>query len=215
MDELEEFNQKVSKCQKCDLAKSRMNVVPGEGNPNAEIMFIGEGPGFHEDQQGRPFVGAAGKFLEELLASIDLKREDVFIANIIKCRPPNNRDPLPQEVEACLPWLKEQIEIIKPRLIVTLGRHSMDQFLPNLKITDVHAQPKRYKGQVYLPMYHPAAGLYRGNMRPVIEEDFKKIPQILKKIDQLKEEDSPEASDKAKNNKVSELSNKDEQIGMF
>ncbi|TES97808.1 uracil-DNA glycosylase [Patescibacteria group bacterium] len=215
MDELEEFNQKVSKCQKCDLAESRMNVVPGEGNPNAEIMFIGEGPGFHEDQQGRPFVGAAGKFLEELLVSIDLKREDVFIANIIKCRPPNNRDPLPQEVEACLPWLKEQIEIIKPRLIVTLGRHSMDQFLPNLKITDVHAQPKRYKGQVYLPMYHPAAGLYRGNMRPVIEDDFKKIPQVLKKTDQLKEEDSSEASDKAKNNKVSELSNKDEQIGMF
>ena len=189
MDKLGEFDQKVSQCQKCDLAKNRINVVPGEGNPDSEILFIGEGPGFHEDQQGRPFVGAAGKFLDQLLAAIKLKREDVFIANVIKCRPPNNRDPLPEEVKACWPWLEEQIKIIKPKLIVTLGRHSMNRFLADLKITDAHGQPKRHKGQVYLPMYHPAAGLYRGNMRPVIEEDFKKIPQVLKKIDELGEDD--------------------------
>ncbi len=189
MTDFAEFNQKVKQCDKCDLAKTRINVVPGEGDPKAEVMFVGEGPGAHEDKQGRPFVGAAGKFLDQLLQIINLKRETVYIANIVKCRPPNNRDPLPEEAEACWPWLTKQIEIIKPKLIVPLGRHAMERFLPEgFRISDVHGQAKRYKSpvsdttQVYLPMYHPAAGLYRGDMRPTIEKDFQKIPKLLKLI---------------------------------
>ncbi len=179
------------KCTKCALSKCRTNVVPGEGNPAAEIMFIGEGPGFHEDKQGRPFVGAAGKFLDELLASIKLKREDVYIANIIKCRPPENRDPMPEEAEACWPWLEKQTALIKPKLIVLLGRHAMSRFLPaSLTISKAHGEAKRYHGQVYLPLYHPAAGLYNGGNRPIIEQDFQKIPQILKKIASLKPEEN-------------------------
>ncbi len=189
MSELAKLNQEITKCTKCLLSKCRTNVVPGEGNSSAEIMFIGEGPGYHEDQQGRPFVGAAGKFLDELLALINLKREDVYIANIIKCRPPGNRDPLPEEVEACASWLDKQVALIRPKLIVLLGRHAMNRFLPKLSISEVHGQPKRYRGQVYFPMYHPAAGLYNSSNRPIIEKDFQKIPQVLKKITALKSEE--------------------------
>lgn len=159
------------------------NAVPGEGNPDADIMFIGEAPGKNENEQGRPFVGAAGKFLNELIALIGLKREDVFIGNIIKHRPPGNRDPLPEEIAAYSPWLAAQIDIIKPKLIVTLGRFSMEYMLgPGLSITKIHGQPKRRNGQVVMPVHHPAAALYNGSLRPILAADFQKIPKIIELI---------------------------------
>jgi DNA polymerase len=150
-------------------------------------MFIGEAPGFHEDRQGRPFVGAAGKFLDELLASIGLTREDVYIGNVIKCRPPSNRDPQPNEMAACKPFLDKQIELIQPKLIVTLGRFSMARYFPNTKITRIHGQPKRIGNRIYYPMFHPAAALHQPKWRSVVKEDMLKIPQILKKAAQLGE----------------------------
>jgi DNA polymerase len=165
-----------------DLASQATQLVMGDGNPDADIVFIGEAPGKNEDEQGIPFVGAAGKFLNEMLATIDLKREDIYITNIVKYRPPNNRDPLPEEKAEFLPYLHKQLEIIKPKLIVTLGRHSMDVLLPGLKISHVHGQPKRYKGMVYLPLFHPAAALYNGAMRQTLIDDFSTIPLILQKI---------------------------------
>lgn len=176
---LEKLNNQILKCEKCALCQTRKNVVPGEGSANAEIMFIGEGPGKNEDEQGRPFIGAAGKLLDKLIALIGLTRKDIYIANVVKCRPPGNRDPLPEEVEACRPWLDQQIEIIRPKLIVLLGRHSMDRFLPNQKISIDHGKPKRLKGRVYFPIYHPAAALYRNGLLKELEKDFKKIPKIL------------------------------------
>lgn len=165
-----------------DLAKTAKQLVFGDGNIDANIVFIGEAPGKNEDEQGIPFVGAAGKFLNEMLALIDLRREDIYITNIVKYRPPNNRDPLPEEKEAFLPFLKQQLEAIKPKLIVTLGRHSMDAILPGLKISQVHGEPKRYKGLVYLPLFHPAAALYNGGMRQTLIDDFLKIPIIINKL---------------------------------
>ncbi len=156
----------------------------GDGNPNADIVFIGEAPGKEEDKQGLPFVGAAGKFLDEMLKSIKLNRSDVYITNIVKYRPPGNRDPDPEEKEAFLPFLDRQMEVIQPKVIVTLGRHSMNMFLPGLKISQVHGQPKRLKGQVFLPLYHPAAALYNGSMREVLLEDFAKLPRIIELIKQ-------------------------------
>ncbi|EKD63568.1 MAG: hypothetical protein ACD_51C00253G0004 [uncultured bacterium] len=187
MTNLQEIINQCGNCRKCRLYEGRKNVVPGDGNENAEIMFIGEGPGKDEDLQGKPFVGAAGKFLNELLNSINLEREDVYIANVIKCRPPGNRDPFPEEIEACWPYLEAQIRIIRPALIVTLGRHSMGRFLPGLKISQAHGQPKRYKGidggkQVYYPMYHPAVALYNGSYREILIRDMKRIPKLLEKI---------------------------------
>lgn len=165
-----------------ELKKSATQLVFGEGNPDADIVFIGEAPGKNEDIQGVPFVGAAGKFLSEMLAMINLNRDQIYITNIVKYRPPNNRDPLPEEKAAFLPYLKKQLEIIKPKLIVTLGRHSMDVLLPGLKISEVHGQPKRYMGQVYLPLFHPAAALYNGGLRSTLIEDFMQIPAIIAKI---------------------------------
>ena len=183
---LEELNNQILKCEKCALYKTRTNVVPGEGSPKAEIMFIGEGPGKNEDEQGRPFIGAAGKLLDKLIELIGLTRKDIYIANVVKCRPPGNRDPLPEEVDACRPWLDQQIEIIKPKLIVLLGRHSMDRFLPNQKISIDHGKPKRHNGQVYFPIYHPAAALYRNSLLEDLEKDFKKIPKVLEIIESSK-----------------------------
>ncbi|NOQ68324.1 uracil-DNA glycosylase [Patescibacteria group bacterium] len=183
---LEELNNQILKCEKCALSKTRTNVVPGKGSSKAEIMFIGEGPGKKEDEQGIPFIGAAGKLLDKLLALIDLKREDIYIANVVKCRPPQNRDPLPDEVEACRPWLDQQIKIIKPKLIVLLGRHSMDRFLPNQKISMDHGKPKRRNGQVYYPIYHPAAALYRNGLFEDLKKDFERIPKVLKIIKESK-----------------------------
>ena len=183
---LEKLNNQILKCEKCALCKTRTNVVPGEGSFKAEIMFIGEGPGKKEDEQGRPFIGAAGKLLDKLLAFINLRREDIYIANVVKCRPPQNRDPLPEEVDACRPWLDAQIEIIKPKLIVLLGRHSMDRFLPNQKISIDHGKPKRKNGQVYYPIYHPAAALYRNGLFEDLQKDFERIPKILEMIEKDK-----------------------------
>ena len=169
-------------------------VVPGEGNAEAQILFIGEAPGAEEDKQGKPFVGAAGKFLNQMLEAIHLKREDVFIANVLKCRPPANRDPMPEEVAACWPWLLEQIKTIKPKLIVLLGRHAMERFLPNQKISQIHGTAVRREipgigKQVFYVLYHPAAALYQGSLREVLLADFKKIPKVLKAIE--KESNTP------------------------
>ena len=162
-----------------DLATSATQLVFGDGNPDADVVFIGEAPGKNEDLQGIPFVGAAGKFLNEMLATIGMKREDIYITNIVKYRPPNNRDPLPDEKTAFLPYLQAQLDIIQPAIVVTLGRHSMNCFLPDLQISQVHGQPKRLKGQVYVPLFHPAAALYNGGMRQTLIDDFSKIPVVI------------------------------------
>lgn len=182
-----------------ELKAQATQFVFGEGNPNAEVLFIGEAPGKHEDLQGKPFVGASGKFLDEMLASVGMKREDIYITNIVKYRPPNNRDPLPEEKKACLPYLQEQLEIIQPKIIVTLGRHSGGAFLPDLHISQDHGKPKRIRVKrqeirdknsqsggtmelVIVPLYHPAAALYNGGMRQTLMDDFALIPEILKKV---------------------------------
>lgn len=181
--QLNELQAKILKDNVCeDLAKQATQLVFGDGNPAAEIVFIGEAPGKNEDLQGKPFVGAAGRFLEEMLAMIGLKRGDVYITNIVKYRPPNNRDPYPEEKEAFLPYLQAQLDIIQPLLVVTLGRHSLNCFLPELQISQVHGQPKRKNSQVYLPLFHPAAALYNGAMRQTLIDDFAAIPAILDKI---------------------------------
>lgn len=165
-----------------DLATTATNLVMGDGNPDADILFIGEAPGKNEDEQGLPFVGAAGKFLNEMLATIGLTRQDVYISNIVKYRPPNNRDPLPDEKEAFWPYLLKQIKVLEPKLIVTLGRHSMEYFLPNCKISQVHGEPKRRGDLVVMPLFHPAAALYNGSMRETLVEDFARIPRTLELI---------------------------------
>ncbi len=181
MSELEELHQRIASCPDCDLCRTRTHAVPGDGPPNAEVLFVGEAPGFYEDQQARPFVGPAGRFLDELIASIGLRRDQVFITNVVKCRPPNNRDPLPGEVDACRKHLQRQIELIQPRVIVSLGRYSLAWFFPRDAISKVHGQAKVRDGVYFMPMYHPAAALHAGNMRKVIEEDFRKIPAVLER----------------------------------
>lgn len=193
------IEEKIKKCCSCLLRETCSQVVPGEGNPEAEIMFIGEAPGAEEDKLGRPFVGAAGKFLNQMLETINLKREDVFIANILKCRPPGNRDPMPEEVAACWPWLLEQIKTIQPKLVVLLGRHAMERFLPNQKISQIHGTAVRREiegvgKQVFYVLYHPAAALYQGSLREVLLADFKKIPKVLKVIEKEKKEDIKNAN---------------------
>ena len=181
---LDKIHQEIKTCQKCPLSQTRLNPVFGEGNFTAKVMLIGEAPGQKEDEQGRPFVGAAGKFLDEMLSIIQLDRKNVFIANVIKCRPPGNRDPLPEEVAACWPYLLAQIKSIQPQLIVTLGRHSMARFFPEYKISQIHGKALRREipeigQQVFLALYHPAAALYNGSMRETLIKDFKKIPKVL------------------------------------
>jgi DNA polymerase len=176
-----------------ELRATASQLVFGDGSPNADLVFIGEAPGKNEDEQGKPFVGAAGKFLNEMLDSIGLKREDIYITNIVKYRPPNNRDPLPEEKKAFLPYLQAQLEVIQPKVVATLGRHSMNCFLPDLQISKVHGEPKRIKIQmkehgddvleiVILPLFHPAAALYNGSMRQTLIDDFAAIPTILEKL---------------------------------
>ena len=179
MDSLEEIARLVSRCADCDLHRGRTNAVPGEGAADAELMFIGEGPGSQEDLQGRPFVGPAGRFLDELLASIGLRRDRVFIANMVKCRPPQNRDPLPAEIGACSKYLNRQIELINPRLIVTLGRFSLARFFPGESISRARGRLRERDGRRIYPVMHPAAALYRQEMRSAIVEDFQRIPAIL------------------------------------
>lgn len=177
---MKQIADEVSACNKCDLFHSREKGVPGEGPPDAEIMFIGEGPGFHENMQGRPFVGAAGELLVELLGNIGLKREDVFITNVVKCRPPGNRDPQPAELAACYPYLERQIQLINPSVIVTLGRFSMARFIPNAKISQIHGQAIQTQGKLVVPFYHPAAALHRPSLRSVVEDDFATLPDLIK-----------------------------------
>lgn len=187
--ELVSVAQQISDCQKCRLKKTRTNTVPGAGSANAEVMFIGEAPGQKEDEQGVPFCGAAGKFLDEMLESIGLSREAVFIANTLKCRPPGNRDPEDDEKEACSPYLGEQIKIIDPELIVTLGKHATSSMMPGIGgISKNHGKAlRRPNGKVYLALYHPAAALHNGGLRKTLMDDFAKIPKILEKIKKQKE----------------------------
>ena len=194
---LEEVATEVSTCTKCDLCKGATKAVPGEGNPHARIMFIGEGPGFQEDRQGRPFVGPAGQFLVELLASINLKRTDVFITNVVKHRPPGNRDPLPAEINACNDYLERQITAIDPQVIVTLGRFSMAKFFGGEKISSIHGRARKIDGRICIAMYHPAAGLHQQSLKDTIRSDFKKIPLIMDEAERRSAEE-PQKSEAPK-----------------
>ncbi|MFO8035273.1 MAG: uracil-DNA glycosylase [Anaerolineales bacterium] len=203
---LEEVAREVSVCEKCDLQYSRKKGVPGEGPADADIVFIGEGPGFHENIQGRPFVGPAGEFLDELLGTIGMTREDVFITNVVKCRPPGNRDPAPQELKACSPYLDRQLQAIKPKVIVTLGRFSMARYIPHAKISEIHGQPVKVRGMLVVPFYHPAAALHRPSLRPVVEEDFAKLPELIK---------NAEAAPVFEKEEVVDNNDQAEQLSMF
>jgi len=176
---LNEIAGQVAICTRCQLHYSRKKSVPGEGPVDAEIMLIGEGPGFYENEQGRPFVGAAGNLLNDLLAKGGIKREDVFITNVVKCRPPGNRDPLPEELAACGDYLERQIEALNPKVIVTLGRYSMGKFLPMARISEVHGQPVTQRGRLIIPMYHPAAALHQPTLKTTLERDFSKLSEHI------------------------------------
>lgn len=194
--QLAEIAAQVRGCTLCDLHRGRTKTVPGAGNPNSEIMFIGEGPGYHEDQQGLPFVGRSGDYLVRLLKSIGLTRDQVFIGNVVKCRPPENRDPLPEEIATCKPYLDHQVEIIDPLVIATLGRFSMARYFPGGKITQIHGKPKIENGRAYYPLFHPAAVLRNPNLEPQMEADFKRLPDLLAEIRALraagaKQDDAP------------------------
>ena len=178
---LAKIAREVSVCTKCDLHRSRKKAVPGEGPVQAEIMFIGEGPGFHENEQGRPFVGASGKFLDELLSQAGVTRADVWITNVVKCRPPNNRDPLPGEIDTCTSnYLDQQIEIVSPSIIVTLGRFSMSKFFKSAKISQIHGQMQKVGDRFVIAMFHPAAALHQAALKPAIMADFARLPELLK-----------------------------------
>jgi DNA polymerase len=186
---LDEIARQVTVCRACNLCRTRNRAVPGEGPADARILFIGEAPGWNENQQGRPFVGAAGQLLNELLQSIGLRREEVFITNVVKCQPPGNRDPQPDEIAACSAYLDAQVALLQPRLVVTLGRFSMARWFPNARISAIHGQAKKIGGTVYLPMYHPAAALHQPSLRSAIEADMVTIPRLLADIEQLEEAD--------------------------
>jgi DNA polymerase len=184
---LDAVNEKWIRECACALKSQCTQAVPGDGSAEAEIMFVGEAPGKNEDEQGKPFVGAAGKFLSEMLATINLKREDIYITNVVKYRPPENRDPLPEEIEDCMPWLHGEIAAIQPKVIVTLGRHAMEHFVPGKKISEVHGHAFRRTfddigEQVFYVLYHPAAALYNGSLRQTLIEDFKKLPKVIEKL---------------------------------
>jgi DNA polymerase len=181
---LAQVAREVAVCEKCALYHSRRKAVPGEGPADSEIMFIGEGPGFHENEQGRPFVGAAGQFLDQLLAQAGLKRSDVWIGNVVKCRPPGNRDPQPEELAACDTYLERQIQAINPSIIITLGRYSMGKFMPGAKISGVHGQMRRIGERYVIAMFHPAAALHQASLKPAILADFAKLPQLLEQARQ-------------------------------
>jgi len=187
MSALSELYEEIALCQECEIAKYRTKVVPGEGAEDADILFIGEAPGWHEDQQGRPFVGPAGLYLDELLASINLRREQVYIANVIKCRPTGNRDPLPSEIHNCRKWLERQIELIHPRMIVTLGRYSMAMFFSGKGISKIHGTAQKRGNIIYYAMYHPAAALHQQSLRQAIEADMLKIPSLLAQAESITE----------------------------
>jgi uracil-DNA glycosylase family 4 len=180
-EQLEKLAKQIVVCTKCELHRSRKKAVPGEGPAHTEIMFIGEGPGAREDEQGRPFVGASGKFLDQLLEQAGVTRADVWITNVVKCRPPGNRDPLPNEVEICTSnYLQHQIKIVDPSIIVTLGRFSMSLFFKGAKITQIHGQMRKVEDHFVIAMYHPAAALHQMALKPAIMADFAKLPELLK-----------------------------------
>ncbi|NCU28339.1 MAG: uracil-DNA glycosylase [Candidatus Moranbacteria bacterium] len=186
-EQLDKLNKYWQENCECELKKTATQAVFGNGNADSQIVFIGEAPGKNEDEQGVPFVGAAGKFLAEMLAGIKMKREDIYITNIVKYRPPNNRDPLPEEKEACNEWLISELKIISPKLIVFLGRHSMTRFFPTEKISEIHGKlliknTEELGKQAFMPLYHPAAALYNGGMRETLIKDFKKIKLALEKL---------------------------------
>lgn len=181
---LRQLEDAIRACTKCRLAQTRTQAVPGDGPYDAEIMFIGEAPGYHEDKEGKPFVGAAGRYLNDLLQRNGLDRSQVYITNVVKCRPPQNRDPLPDEIAACRPFLEQQIQLINPRVIVTLGRFALQFFFPNASITRVHGQPLEREGRVFFPTFHPAAALHQPKWQPLIEEDFQKLAALLSQLRQ-------------------------------
>ena len=195
MDDLPTIAAEVIACQRCPLAAGRIKAVPGEGPAHAELMLIGEGPGMNEDKQGRPFVGASGQFLTELLAQAGYKREEVFIANVVKCRPPGNRDPQPIEIDACADYLNRQIAVINPKVIVTLGRFSMAKYFPGAKISAIHGQAKRINDRTVVAMFHPAAALHQPALRQSIEEDFRKLKQIIASVSNSTATPKPEQKD--------------------
>ena len=179
MSSIEDIATAVRSCTKCGLSGTRTNAVPGEGSDSPSILFIGEGPGANEDQEGRPFVGRSGKLLDELLGVVPLNRSDVYITNVVKCRPPDNRDPLPEEVRACWPYLEAQISLIKPKVIATLGRHAMNRFLPNTRISDQHGRATVWRDIVVFPLYHPAAALRSTTLRQTLENDIRHLPEAV------------------------------------
>jgi uracil-DNA glycosylase family 4 len=179
MPSLEELADQIRVCTNCSLCEGRTQAVPGDGPATARVFFIGEGPGYYEDKSGLPFVGAAGKFLDELLGLAGLRRSDVFITNVVKCRPPNNRDPQDDEIRACGRWLDGQLDAVSPPVVVTLGRHSMNRYLPGESISRVHGQPRAVGGMVVVPMFHPAAALHQQRYRALIEEDFRRLPALI------------------------------------
>lgn len=195
---LAQIAKEVSTCQKCALYLSRKLSVPGEGPANSEVMFIGEGPGFHENEQGRPFVGAAGNFLNELLAEAGLKRSDVWIGNVVKCRPPGNRDPLPEELSACNVYLERQITGINPKIIITLGRFSMGKYMPGAKISSVHGQMRRVGDRFVIAMFHPAAALHQAALKPAILKDFAQLPTLLEQARAMLKRSAPAAAEEPK-----------------
>ncbi len=170
---------RIRQCTNCRLSGSRTQAVPGDGPMPAQVMFVGEGPGYHEDRQGIPFVGAAGQLLNELLAGAGLSRDKVYVTNIVKCRPPENRDPLPDEIEACRPYLEEQIALIDPEVVVTLGRFALGVFAPDARISKVHGQPRRVGARTFMPMLHPAAALHQTSWRRSLEDDFVALRNVL------------------------------------
>ena len=193
-DDLPTLHRQIAKCTWCDLSLTRTFAVPGSGDPEARLMFVGEGPGSHEDKQGLPFVGAAGRLLDELLDSIGMDRSDVFITNMVKCRPPGNRDPRPEELEACRPYLIQQVKLIDPRIIATLGRFAMAEFLgPGYSITRIHGQPRRVNGRILVPLLHPAAALRQRQLKPLLEEDFQLLARVL--AGEVEPEETEEARD--------------------
>jgi DNA polymerase len=190
-EDLDRIAKEVAVCKQCRLHASRKNPVPGEGPADARILFIGEGPGFHENEQGRPFVGAAGKFLEELLGLIGLRRNQVFICNVVKCRPPENRDPLPDEIEACRPYLDRQVEAINPPVIVTLGRYSMARYFGVAKISAIHGQASQIGGRVVVAMFHPAAALHQPALKTSIQDDFRRLPGLISQASKTEAPSAP------------------------
>jgi len=203
---LAQIAKEVAVCQKCALYHSRKKAVPGEGPANSEIMFIGEGPGFHENEQGRPFVGAAGNFLNELLAQAGMKREDVWIGNVVKCRPPGNRDPLPEELAACNEYLERQITAINPKIVITLGRYSMAKYMPGAKISAVHGQMRRIGNRFVIAMFHPAAALHQASLKPSITKDFAQLPKLLEQARKTLAQSAPAEEPKEPEEEPKQLS---------